>query len=62
MAKVSIEESTLFAIGDAIREKNGTTTGLDPKGEMPAAIRGIRTEAEITYEENSAGGLTAKIG
>lgn len=47
MAKVSIEESTLYAIGDAIREKGGTTAGLNPEGEMPAAIRAIQSGGDL---------------
>ena len=40
--KVAIRESTLTAIGDAIREKTDTTDLLAP-GAMPAAIRSITT-------------------
>lgn len=40
MSKVSIEESTLSAIGDAIREKTEETELLSPL-DMPAAIRSI---------------------
>lgn len=40
--KVAINESTLTAIGDAIREKTDTTDLLAP-GAMPAAIRSITT-------------------
>lgn len=40
MSKVSIEESTLSAIGDAIREKTGESELLSPLS-MPAAISSI---------------------
>lgn len=40
--RVAINESTLTAIGDAIREKTDTTDLLAP-GAMPAAIRSITT-------------------
>lgn len=40
MSKVSIEESTLSAIGDAIREKTGESELLSPL-DMPAAISSI---------------------
>ena len=40
--KVAINESTLTAIGDAIREKTETTDLIAP-GSMPAAIRSITT-------------------
>lgn len=40
MSKVSIEESTLSAIGDAIREKTGESALLSPL-DMPTAISGI---------------------
>lgn len=42
MAKVFIQESTLTSIGDAIREKTGTTAKIAP-GNMPAKIRSIET-------------------
>lgn len=60
MGKVVIEESTLFAIGDAIREKTGTTAGLDPKSEMPGAILAIQG-AEVEEITNSAGGKSVYI-
>lgn len=40
MSKVFIEESTLTSIGDAIREKVGTTELIAP-GDMPAMISEI---------------------
>ena len=40
MAKVFIEETTLTAIGDAIREKTGSTDLIAP-GSMPAEIKSI---------------------
>ena len=40
MSKVSIEESTLSAIGDAIRAKTGESTLLSPL-DMPAEISKI---------------------
>lgn len=42
MAKVFIEESTLTAIGDAIREKKDTTDLINPAA-MPEEIKGITT-------------------
>lgn len=42
MAKYSIEDSTLIAIGDAIREKNDTTESMTP-AEMAEAISAIET-------------------
>ena len=42
MSKVFIEETTLSAIGDAIREKGGTTTLIAPL-DMATAIRAIET-------------------
>lgn len=42
MSKVSINTSTLTAIGDAIREKTGKTDLITP-GNMPQEIRGIET-------------------
>lgn len=40
MANVLIEESTMYEIGDAIREKTGKTAKIIPKN-MPAEIRSI---------------------
>ena len=40
MSKVSIEESTLSAIGDAIRKKTGESALLSPL-DMPTAIGSI---------------------
>ena len=42
MAKVFIEESSLTAIGDAIREKTGGSDLLNPL-DMPEAIAAIET-------------------
>ena len=61
MAKYAIEDTTLSAIAEAIREKSETADGLTPV-QMPGAIRDIKTAAGVSYEENAAGGLTAKIG
>lgn len=41
MAKYFIEDATLAAIGDAIREKTGSTAKFNPKTEMPNQIRSI---------------------
>lgn len=41
MSKVSIETSTLTAIGNAIRDKTGETSLLSPL-DMPAAIEDIQ--------------------
>ena len=69
MSKVFIEESTLTSIGDAIREKNGTT-GLIAPLDMAGAISAIEgggsggggyepTDEELTYTLNgNSDGLT----
>lgn len=49
MAKVFIQESTLTSIGDAIREKTGTTAKLSPTA-MPAKIKSIETGGGGGYE------------
>ena len=58
MAKVFIEESTLSAIGDAIREKTGKTD-IIPTPNMPTAIASIQSGGgakepyiEETYDAN----------
>lgn len=43
MSKVLVTESYLTDIGDAIRNKNGSTTKYKP-GEMAAAIKNIKTQ------------------
>ena len=50
MSKLSINESTLTAIGDAIREKTGKT-GLIAPGAMPNEIKGIQTGSIELPEE-----------
>ena len=50
MAKYCIEDSTLIAIGDAIREKNGTTETMTPT-EMAAAISAIEAGGNSEVEE-----------
>jgi len=50
MSKVSINETTLTAIGDAIREKTGKTDLIAP-GEMPAEIKAIETGGGELPEE-----------
>ena len=42
MAKYLIEDTTLIAIGDAIREKEGSTEVI-PVPDMPARIRTIQS-------------------
>jgi hypothetical protein len=49
MSKIFIEDTTLVAIGDAIREKTGSSDKLSPL-DMPSAIGGITT--------GGGGGLT----
>lgn len=65
MSKVFIEETTLSAIGSAIREMTGKSDLIAP-GEMPGEIRSIETgggggyeptDAELTYTEKQAAGL-----
>jgi hypothetical protein len=53
MAKVFIEESTLTAIGDAIRSKTSTTAKLSPTA-MPAKIKSIETGGGGGYEPTDA--------
>lgn len=65
MSKVFIEESTLTAIGDAIRSKYNTSNLYNPTN-MPAAIRAIQTGGEIqsatvTTGYNSTLGLYNRI-
>lgn len=47
MAKRFIEDDTLTAIADAIREKNGSTAAMYPKS-MPSYIRSIQTAESAT--------------
>ena len=49
MANVFIEESTLTAIGDAIRAKTGGTEGILP-ADMPAQIEGISGGGDGFYD------------
>ena len=49
MSKVFIEESTLTAIGDAIRSKTGKTELLNPTN-MPAEISSIQSGSGIPAE------------
>lgn len=51
MNKVLINDTTLFAIGDAIREKNGSTDTYKPS-EMPTAILSITTGGGDTTIED----------
>lgn len=53
MAKVFIQEETLTAIGDAIREKTSTTAKLSPTV-MPSYIRNIVSGGGGGYEPTSA--------
>lgn len=48
MAKIFIEESTLSAIGDSIREKNGKTDMIPPLN-MPTEIASIQTADNIVH-------------
>ena len=54
MSKVSINESTLTAIGDAIREKTGKSDLIAP-GDMPTEIEGIRGVSEPLIITGNAG-------
>ena len=49
MAKVFIEETTLTAIGDAIRNKTGKTALIDPAN-MSAEIASIEAGGELPNE------------
>lgn len=53
MSKVFIEESTLTAIGDAIREKNGTTDMIAPL-DMATAITNLPSGGGTMVWENVA--------
>jgi len=48
MSKVFIEESTLSSIGNAIREKNGTTDLLGPL-DMATAITNLPSGGELNW-------------
>lgn len=50
MANIFIEESTMQAIGDAIREKTGKFDGILP-ADMPAEIQSITSSGGEGYEE-----------
>lgn len=50
MSKVFIEETTLSAIGDAIREKGGTTALIAPL-DMPDAITNLPTGTQVIPDE-----------
>lgn len=53
MSKLFIEDSTLSAIGEAIRSKAGTTDLIAP-GDMPGMILNLETEAtpvEVNYPD-----------
>ena len=54
MANVFVEESTMRAIGDAIREKTGGSTGILPV-DMPIAIQNI-TSGNGDYQEGFEAG------
>lgn len=47
MAKYSIEDATLTGIGDAIREKEGST-GKIPVSEIHSRIAAIQTGADVS--------------
>lgn len=50
MAKVFIEESTLSAIGDAIREKTGKTDIIPPLN-MPTEIKGLPSKVAVEWHQ-----------
>ena len=54
MANVFVEESTMRAIGDAIREKTGSSTGILP-ADMPIAIQNIASGSGDYQEGFEAG-------
>ena len=66
MAKVFIEESTLYDIGDAIREKTSKTDMIPPPN-MPTEIKAIKTadvisQADIpAYVKDEALSVAAKV-
>ena len=47
MAKYSIDSTTLTSIGDAIREKEGST-GVIPVPDIPSRIAAIQTGADVS--------------
>lgn len=61
MAIGMINDSTLYDIGDAIREKNGTSTEYLPS-EMPEAIRSIETGVELPALDNQANAADMVLG
>lgn len=62
MDRLFINESTLVAIGDAIREKNGSVQKYKPSA-MPDAIRNLFSVAEITITQPThARGMFAGSG
>lgn len=50
MAKVFIEESTLYDIGDAIREKTGKTDMIPPPN-MPTEIKAIPSKVAVEWHQ-----------
>lgn len=52
MSKVFIEETSLSAIGDAIRSKTGTSDLMNP-AQMAEAITGITTGGGGDYEDGN---------
>jgi len=59
MANVFIEETTLTAIGDAIRSKTGSEDLILPS-DMPAAIEGISAGGDDRYDEGYADAVQAE--
>ena len=49
MGKYVIDETTLTGIGDAIREKEGSTEGIDPN-DMKTRIQAIDTQEDLDEE------------
>lgn len=60
MAKLAIEESTLTAIGDALRSKSGTTDSIKVS-DLASRIAGLSVGAEmgtVTATDDGAGNVT----
>ena len=60
MGKYVIDETTLTGIGDAIREKDGTTEGIDPS-DMKTRIQAIDTQEDLDAELATQDNLIAQI-
>lgn len=60
MGKYVIDETTLTGIGDAIREKEGTTAAI-PVNNMKTRIQAIDTQEDLDEEMATQADLIAQI-